>query len=974
MKKTIDIKGITTTSLYKDGDCMSVINMRKKNGVLKPVSPRKIIYTLVNQYDELFVHNLPSSGENWIGVKSGKLWYIQNIGTPGQTDTELCSIASIPQITQIGNILNILDTTGLKYVIWYENQYVLIDSNFDGAQTDTTLNPVKIDLQVSAALGTTGKRAIRLYNSETRFGYSNTGDADNSANRQLRADATNGLLEKAIAGIQSDGGISGFFFACTAVELYDGSFILQSNPVLCGAAWDASTRYTNLAVDGQTFDYKTKQAIFWPQVNGGSFTNEGQFRSGFYLGLDGINLQIQHADGSYSDITPEDDGGFKVELGDGSAAFVPASTNLADTITGYIPNLLGYYDKRYVSGEGVHSNPVWMWASSNKLQFRVNQNIPVQYTSLIKSLSIFITQEVNQYKIADKSSFIEQSRYENQETANYCAENHLPTVKSNAELVTELLTKQNFYRVKEIPFDDLVTGNTTGNITLNTWIDLDLKDKLGDNLVNQDELPVDNFTHHQLVPRMQMVYNSKLHTMDYKTLFSHGFPLSYFQANQGVGQFIANQVTPNSATFMYYIVVSIKTSKGISKVVRYSTNALSFSDLGMISYPDSRAKSIIIYQYYNNYTGSFYAKQTYTLTASDTQNYAYYISPDLKPIPFTSFASGNIESIPSEIEREDIYRNGMKVSSVNNPFYFPSETTFTIGTGFIRNAKPNALQMSAGQFGQYDVYISTSEGFYSMDTGTTVSYNRISPASLEIPISDILCSTPFGVIFVGKRGIYVINGQEVKLLSEMIEQTEIVYSTGNPEIDFLTFISTLRNILYDNVQNELIFVGSGNYNYVLNITSGMFYLSTEKIDNDVKNVSPNLFVIDGVKIKDYSQQETGTTNISFITRPIYFGIDEVKNLRRAIVRGLIFNMNTTGNNLFVVLYGSNDGVNFTQLRGFSMPVDKQGRDYKDFDMGLMTRATYRNYCLKLEAEVDESTEVIELDFMVDDDYKNDKMR
>jgi len=1085
MKKSIDIKGISTTSTYADGDCMSVVNMRKKKGVMKPVSPRKIIHTLSKKYQELFVHNLPTVGENWLGVRETSstvntyiykgiwnsatlykvgqavlyqgsyyhaMWDVvgivpgdnsswlliegnitfsdstttqtelkqtfsdsQNVNTfpfmgawnpltdyvrgqavsynglyyfadwpekgiaPGSyqwveiggittlvdsiittttitqtfnnnlglyfisvnntTETFICNITGNASFTQIGNVINILDSVGLKYAIWYQNKYVLINSDFDGQQTDSVLGPVKVDLRVTGCVGATGKKEVRLYRGATTITYSGAGDDTDQA-KQARADTTNGLLHKALAGIRKDGKLSGFFMACTALELYDGSFIFPSNPILMGQAWDANSRYSQTVEDG-THDYLSGKVIFRLMAN-----------------TDEHNAVIPFVD--------KPDEGYSFGEIDHNESFLTGSNGALKTDTQNYPVLLGQWQKDYLQPTTIN-----VVASYNNLQFKINQTIDPTYVSLIKSVSVFISPEIDLYKISDtdKSHFVGEAVYRASDVWPPRVENYLPVIKTNKEILDELKNNQKFYKVKEITFDEIVAGG---------WIDLteDLKGKLGDNLVMQEELPVDNFTHHTLLPQKQMVYNSKLHAMDYKTILSHGWTLNHLFGINGLGQFpsVYGNVTNR---FIWFIETHIKTETGISIVVRKKesseVNALDLPKLNQIlSYPDSRAFKMVIYIY----IGSLYSyRQEFKLTASDSQNYAYYLSPDLKPIYLTEYSNG-LPALPAPLEsqREQIYRNAMKVSAINNPFYFPSTTTFTIGTGFLRNARSNALQMSQGQFGQYDVYVSTSEGIYSLDTGTTVSYNRISPASLEIPISDILCPTPFGVVFVGKRGIYVINGQEVKLISEQLEQKEQNYSINHPAIDFLSFIQTLKNILYDNVQNELILVGSGQYNYVLNVTSGMWYLSTEKIDNDVKNVSPNVLVMDNLTIKDYSQQETSSTSIKLITRPIYFGIDEVKKLQRAILRGLIYSLNTNVDTMFAGLYASNDGVNFTLLRGFKLGADKQDRDYKDLDLGFLTRATYRNYCLIFEGEVNEKSEIGLMDFMVDDDYRNDKMR
>ena len=137
-----------------------------------------------------------------------------------------------------------------------------------------------------------------------------------------------------------------------------------------------------------------------------------------------------------------------------------------------------------------------------------------------------------------------------------------------------------------------------------------------------------------------------------------------------------------------------------------------------------------------------------------------------------------------------------------------------------------------------------------------------------------------------------------------------------------------------------------------------------------------MLVAEGTKLKDYTQSQTARTHVSLITRPIYFGIEEVKQIQRAILRGRFMNMNTLSNSeaLFLSIHASNDGINHTLLRGWQMATDKQNRNYKDFDSGIIARSTFRNYALKYEADIDESSEVQFIDFEVADNYNNDKLR
>ena len=74
MKIQVPINGISTSPVYKDGATISLVNLRNKAGALEPIPPRKITKTLSDTYDLVFVHQLPSTGENWIGVKGNTVY------------------------------------------------------------------------------------------------------------------------------------------------------------------------------------------------------------------------------------------------------------------------------------------------------------------------------------------------------------------------------------------------------------------------------------------------------------------------------------------------------------------------------------------------------------------------------------------------------------------------------------------------------------------------------------------------------------------------------------------------------------------------------------------------------------------------------------------------------------------------------------------------------------------------------------
>ena len=1047
MKKSINIHGISTTAAYQEGDCMQLVNLRKKNGVHKPVTPRKIVRTTTEQYVYTFQHNLPQTGENLIGVRNNNIYLV------GETsETLLTSVSGFKSITQIGNILNILDETGIKQLWWINNTYQLIQTNFSGETNATVIPPIKIDIKTEAVTNSDNKRLVRKYYNTDYVRPIFDRNEDDIADNYKKIII--GLASKAEAINKNDGYINNYCLICTAIELYDGTYIQHSHPQLINPPFDIYTRFNLMIDEHGPFNYITNNKLCWGmwKEKNGDYNEKDDYYTSYANDAEAYPMI------DYGNVTSDD----------------KITTGFPDMLSCvYFPSLDSYTD-----------NYLGLFTSLNQIKYKIQNEVSESYKSLIKSISIFITQDVNPYNnempiTVRKSGFIPSPLDVSTNKKSWTFYRHY---KSNEDILKSLSENQQFYKVHEIPFDEIKT--TTDN---EGWVTIDLKGKLGDNLIMQEELPVDNFTHHNIIPNVQMVYNSKLHLMNYKQELFPGWPYSYLSKESGIGQFASEQLGESTIT----TVVKLKTETGTSILTR--TGNYQHPNLPtMLSYPDSRAYEMNIYYsskwvmmsiadlqlartiitnypsdknywsneeynsglakvilakviniqtgvvsnsyktnaryiigkrtftlnettaslnvgntgefgiiisinsisgiiYYteastepiatltwtiaiNSYTNKFY---TYKLTASETANFSYWINSELKPQTILNLGGSNYETIPTAFNNKIVYQNSMKVSSVNNPFYYPSDTTYNIGTGTILNASSNAQRMSEGQFGQYDLYVFTNEGIYSLDTGTEITYNRQSPASLEIPTSDILCAIPYGVVFVGKRGLYLINGQQTELLSAKIEEESETNNIYGASLSFLTFLQTLKDILYDNVNNELIIVNTAHdYNWVLNIENKMWYMSTEKIDFEVKNSSPNLLVVAGTTIKDYSKSGSNMVAVSFITRPLYFGIDEVKDIQRAILRSKLFYLNTTNNQnaQFYSIYGSNDGVNNKLLRAWQMPLNKQDRTFKDLDSGIMARSTFRNYTIAFEGAISEQSEISHIDFEVKDNYSNDKLR
>ena len=613
-KVNIELNGITSTSTYPDGEMISLVNLRKKGGALEPVPPRKITKTLSDTYDFVFVHQLPSTGENWIGVK-GNTVYLDT----GITQTSLCSVSSLISVTQIGNVLNLIDSTGIKHLFWHDGEYKLISTDFDGTQEDIALPAGKIELRTNTT-----------YDPPTV--YLSDSAISGSSSEETVAEVIKGLFAKAISVERKRGYLKGFVLACTAYELFDGSVILHSNPVLIGQPIDERTRYSDIVIGGVECNYldspivayqgsaygiqKTTYGVEYPLDEYRSFK---LFVGSYFLpaSFPRASVRVSGVGGIYSDFhypdpadvdweeywtrTPlaQEDGrypwyeegfedhpaGAKYNCHISTDLFLVERKVKRGTTPIPLPNMVGY-----MQVEGVNRFPSVI-SRRSEFQIKIEKSIPESLIPLVRLINVYITPEVLMYKDVN---FKRTSRAEGSPGKYH--DNYLPDLKSDEEIKEELLSQENFYKVKEIFPNDIVPGE---------WVTVDLKDKLGDSLRNQERLPQDPLSHHQVIPNKQYTYNSRLHVADYKRILSRGWPLPYLKQSGGLGQFklSGESVITGYDEALVYAIVEVKTETGVSKVVRYKLpNSLDvFNLMPLLSYPDKRAKKITIRREYKGW-------------------------------------------------------------------------------------------------------------------------------------------------------------------------------------------------------------------------------------------------------------------------------------------------------------------------------------------------------------------------------------
>ena len=497
-----------------------------------------------------------------------------------------------------------------------------------------------------------------------------------------------------------------------------------------------------------------------------------------------------------------------------------------------------------------------------------------------------------------------------------------------SEKFTDMPNSASWYLVHEV---DMETIQETNSSSL--WEDIDLK-KFYQDYATRETLPVDNFSHHKLAGMFSYNYNSRLIIGDTSTMFGNYnlFPLA--PINQFTNKtwsnlsfpVFDNSFFPSGYPFVANrnckIVVTIAADSGdIKKVYDAGSRPFAGKDgkewivlaASVLGYPDARAKKITILTEKN---GIWYNISETKLTKSKYGNYAYFVNDsfsiltadtaDMWKANFNPVFVGtdypgskqiNIADYTDEVLKDE---NRIQISELSNPFVFPAENSYQIGTGKVLACASNAEPLSTGQFGEYPLNIFTSKGIWSLLQGSgDVLFSNISPVNGEVAINtDNIVSIGVGVIYTTDRGVYIISGRSVQELTMglycapnlylkayenfklRVNHTQLVQLEGSLCKHDAKVYASGSKVAYDKKNNELILTNPGlspdNEKYTHSFVYSFDSNGWHKINDSYELIIysyPNLFAISS-NDSDSTVYEVGKTDIAqsaqccIITRPM----------------------------------------------------------------------------------------------------------
>lgn len=476
------------------------------------------------------------------------------------------------------------------------------------------------------------------------------------------------------------------------------------------------------------------------------------------------------------------------------------------------------------------------------------------------------------------------------------------------------------------------------------------------------------------IPNNSGVYNKLYHIFGFKKKLFNGYKLPRALSGQG------RDDTGKSGE--YSIAVFIKTEDGEKVVEKNFTLPSRYLNLEYYSYPDSRAYKMIItddsMQQHevllepHPYRNEAFALQVDTWTIQENIAVPYLIDPS-KEVGNKSYKVSNVENV----------KNILKVSAVDNPFYFPTAHTYKF-EGEIKGLASNAEAISTGQFGQYPLFVFTDTGIWAMgvDTSGQGAYSTQSPFSREV-CNGAICPVSGGVVFSTDKGVMVISGGQVADLSAALDGFEVDFFKYNAEMWNAIFAKAGKGVVnpvpireyikgavlaYNYHYNEIILSNKARgYSYVYSLTNQVWSVIDTVFDLTT-NKYPELVVFDKQgKMITFADGESGAVPVVAITRPFTLGSIDFKRIRQAGLR------TTFNGQLNFYVLGSNDGAEFKCITGKEVDADiLDSGTYRDLVTAMSRSKQYKYFAIAIAGQMSGRVSMAEL--LVDAGFANNKIR
>jgi len=929
-----------------DGDLAAAINLVPEDGTIKPVMPPTALYQLpefaavvafhhTTNYRHYIVHYTASGNKlYWFDDTAPSATTLPvDVTISGDPIIDL-GTATLHQVTAVGNTLVVLTSSGVEYILWNGTGYDALGQKpprceltftlqsemmaYPGTTNNNVDKPLTLNRGIktsevpmptylSTAAWLPPRPFVNPLTGFTDFDFSleNKSGDNGTAGVSQEVDRITSFalagVNKFIANENKKGRFVFPFFVRYAYELYDGSLIMHSYPVLM----IPNSRGPVFAMNGST--------------DGSDGHNPG------------FELEEQESGAKLSYTFRGRVYGFASKL----------------TYTGSVDSLTKWKD--IIRGVNIYvTPPIYTYDQAGKVYGWRNMDgnsttTTPDYSAWESYYTIGAVQTGNT-SVHKKHDFVTAftasmgSYFEKYSGWGGTMPSYILTVpeKSEADIRDQLTSEGKFYKVHTLKIDDIVGGVSLG------YHEVDIKDGVLQSLVARATMADDYNTNDRLICDNAFVFNSRLNLGGVERV-----PHSPLKPTIQWPLFATSDTAKT-----WQVAVKIKDNGNTLTLLSPSVSIAGLDKPRYIYYPNMRAFEAIVtngtttYKVplteHPNLNGAYWCFDLWTDSSPDTTGEAF---PSATPSPIIE-------------EYSKVYH-----SEVNNPFFFPVLDIHTVGAGRIMGVCSAVKPLAQDQFGKAPLYAFTDEGVWALDTASDGTYSSVWPITRDVCTNpNSITQLDAEVLFATKRGIMMLSGTTSQCITDWLDSEKAfdiatlpsgnnlvalseVNGENNPALEFVPFQQFLDGckITYDYTNQRIVFYNPDiRYAYVYSLEAKKWGMMMSDLVDTINAYPDALAYTADKKVVDLSHVDPAISAIPalLITRPIKLDMpDDLKTVDTVLQRG-VFDFNDATREvkpLRSVLYGSRDLYNWHmvysstdhRLRGF------RGTPYKYYRIALL---------------------------------------
>lgn len=257
------------------------------------------------------------------------------------------------------------------------------------------------------------------------------------------------------------------------------------------------------------------------------------------------------------------------------------------------------------------------------------------------------------------------------------------------------------------------------------------------------------------------------------------------------------------------------------------------------------------------------------------------------------------EGIKAEYISQIKATNKIQVSEVNNIFNLPFANTYTVGTqdNHIVAISSSAIEVSDSKWGEFPVFVFTSEGIYAMHLSDGVVYVGTSVVNQDVAINPNTLPLNGAILYVTDEGLHILGDNQNRIIS-----TPINSKANYPDVAWLKRVK----FYHSRENNELVVIDPAkmageHIAYIYSFSSNMWSTRTIISDTGLSNVqllNVGDLVVDFYEGSESDNQDSvmildpqnelrkgsGSVTATFTTRPIKFDGLEYKRIDTLLAR------------------------------------------------------------------------------------------